>query len=399
MNNEYLGTDGQRHSVPPTLVITAVAHVPDADAVVTPDLKRAGDALVLVGNTAAEFGGSHLGALLGGFDDRARRQRARSRPGGACAIPPPARGAAHRPHPRLPRRQRGWPGRGAGRDGARRRAGRRRAAAAAQRSDRVAVRREHRPLRVRGRRRRRRLAGRRARRARGAAGRGDRRADHRSAARPRHAGRCRRRVPRRGRARERHPTALVLNAPGTNRDHDVAFALQLAGADADRSSSLHELAERPQLLARRADAGGRRRVQPCRRAGCRAHVRGVAAAGGRRRPARRSSPPASRSSASATGSRRWSAPGCCRARSATTPAAASSASGSRCSRRPATASGPRDIDAFDCPIAHGEGRYVHPDVDALERGGQVALRYAVEPQRQHGVDRRRVRPHAAWCWG
>ena len=27
------------------------------------------------------------------------------------------------------------------------------------------------------------------------------------------------------------PRAMVLAAPGTNRDHDVAFALQLAGAD------------------------------------------------------------------------------------------------------------------------------------------------------------------------
>ena len=29
LNNEYTGADGQRHAVPPTLVITAVAHVPD----------------------------------------------------------------------------------------------------------------------------------------------------------------------------------------------------------------------------------------------------------------------------------------------------------------------------------------------------------------------------------
>ena len=28
-----------------------------------------------------------------------------------------------------------------------------------------------------------------------------------------------------------------------------------------------------------------------------------------------------------------------------------------------------------CPIAHGEGRYVHPDPDDLAAGGQVALRY------------------------
>jgi phosphoribosylformylglycinamidine synthase subunit PurQ / glutaminase len=32
-------------------------------------------------------------------------------------------------------------------------------------------------------------------------------------------------------------------------------------------------------------------------------------------------------------------------------------------------------DTIQCPIAHGEGRYVHPDPLALEAAGQVALRY------------------------
>ena len=64
LNNEYLGSDGARHAVPPTLVITAVAHHPHADAAVTPDLKAAGDLLVLVGHTTAEFGGSHF-AMVG----------------------------------------------------------------------------------------------------------------------------------------------------------------------------------------------------------------------------------------------------------------------------------------------------------------------------------------------
>ncbi|HUC31858.1 MAG TPA: AIR synthase-related protein, partial [Ilumatobacteraceae bacterium] len=66
LNNEYLGSDGQRHAVPPTLVITAVAHVPDAARAVTPDLKQAGHALVLVGRTASEFGGSHFQLVHGG---------------------------------------------------------------------------------------------------------------------------------------------------------------------------------------------------------------------------------------------------------------------------------------------------------------------------------------------
>ena len=33
-------------------------------------------------------------------------------------------------------------------------------------------------------------------------------------------------------------------------------------------------------------------------------------------------------------------------------------------------------DLVDCPIAHGEGRYVHPDPAGLAASGQVALRYA-----------------------
>ena len=32
-------------------------------------------------------------------------------------------------------------------------------------------------------------------------------------------------------------------------------------------------------------------------------------------------------------------------------------------------------DELHCPIAHGEGRYVHPDPAQLEASGQVALRY------------------------
>ncbi|MEY4175354.1 MAG: phosphoribosylformylglycinamidine synthase subunit PurS/phosphoribosylformylglycinamidine synthase [Actinomycetota bacterium] len=63
LNNEYLGSDGQRHAVPPTLVITAMAHVPDADRVVTPDLKAVGSVLVQLGDSRAEFAGSHFAKL------------------------------------------------------------------------------------------------------------------------------------------------------------------------------------------------------------------------------------------------------------------------------------------------------------------------------------------------
>ncbi len=65
LNNEYVGSDGERHAVPPTLVITAVAHVPDANRCVTPDLADAGNVLMLIGVTDAEFAGSHYDMLHG----------------------------------------------------------------------------------------------------------------------------------------------------------------------------------------------------------------------------------------------------------------------------------------------------------------------------------------------
>ncbi len=65
LNNEYIGSDGQRHAVPPTLVITAVAHVPDADHCVTPDLAEPGNVLIVIGQTEPEFAGSHLDLVQG----------------------------------------------------------------------------------------------------------------------------------------------------------------------------------------------------------------------------------------------------------------------------------------------------------------------------------------------
>jgi phosphoribosylformylglycinamidine synthase len=42
-------------------------------------------------------------------------------------------------------------------------------------------------------------------------------------------------------------------------------------------------------------------------------------------------------------------------------------------------------DPIHCPIAHGEGRYVHPDPAALAAAGQVALRYS-SPNPNGSVD-------------
>ncbi|MEI8238528.1 MAG: phosphoribosylformylglycinamidine synthase subunit PurQ, partial [Actinomycetota bacterium] len=38
-----------------------------------------------------------------------------------------------------------------------------------------------------------------------------------------------------------------------------------------------------------------------------------------------------------------------------------------------------DLESIECPIAHGEGRYVHPDIDSLFSAGQVALTYRTNP--------------------
>jgi phosphoribosylformylglycinamidine synthase len=65
LNNEYTGADGRRHAVPPTLVITAVAHVPDAGQCVTPELVEPGNVVFVLGDTRAEFAGSHLDLVQG----------------------------------------------------------------------------------------------------------------------------------------------------------------------------------------------------------------------------------------------------------------------------------------------------------------------------------------------
>ena len=60
LNNEYFGTDGQRHAIPPTLLISSIGVMPDVKDAVTMDLKKAGNLLYLVGEFAPTFGGSHF---------------------------------------------------------------------------------------------------------------------------------------------------------------------------------------------------------------------------------------------------------------------------------------------------------------------------------------------------
>lgn len=170
------------------------------------------------------------------------------------------------------------------------------------------------------------------------------------------------------------PTAMVLAAPGTNRDHDVAFALDLAGADS-RITLLDELLERPSLLA---------------------DVQLLVVAGGF-------------SYADALGAgRMWSLAlthgvgdaltsfvaggnpvlGICNGFQVLTGTgllpgslAHNASGGFQCEWVRLEAPAGRcvwtqGLDPIDCPIAHGEGRYVHPDVVSLEAAGQVALRYS-----------------------
>jgi phosphoribosylformylglycinamidine synthase subunit PurSL len=50
LNNEYLGADGQRHAIPPTLLISAIGIIHDVNTAVTMDLKAAGNFIYLVGS-------------------------------------------------------------------------------------------------------------------------------------------------------------------------------------------------------------------------------------------------------------------------------------------------------------------------------------------------------------
>ena len=59
LNNEFTYGD-QTISIPPSLLITALGQVADIRQCVTMDLKEPGNVLFLVGETKAEFGGSHF---------------------------------------------------------------------------------------------------------------------------------------------------------------------------------------------------------------------------------------------------------------------------------------------------------------------------------------------------
>jgi phosphoribosylformylglycinamidine synthase subunit PurQ / glutaminase len=173
------------------------------------------------------------------------------------------------------------------------------------------------------------------------------------------------------------PLALVLAAPGTNRDHDVAFALEQAGSDV-RLAAVAELATEPAMLDdaqllvvaggfSHADALGAGRVfalDLVTRLGER--LTGFV---------ERGRPVLGICNGFQTLVRAGLLPG----------ALGHNAGGSfvcdwvALEAPDSTCVWTAGIDPFECPIAHGEGRFVHPDVDSLAAAGQIALRYTTGP--------------------
>lgn len=170
------------------------------------------------------------------------------------------------------------------------------------------------------------------------------------------------------------PTALVVAGPGTNRDRDLVLALELAGADAAIVLT-RELAARPEVLDRAqllAVAGG--------------FSYGDALGAGRMIALDLHALDAAVQAFVASGK---PVIGICNGFQALTragllPGALGHNAHGRFECRwvqldPEPGSAclwTRDLtQPIHCPIAHGEGRYVHPDPAGLAAAGQVALRY------------------------
>ncbi len=170
------------------------------------------------------------------------------------------------------------------------------------------------------------------------------------------------------------PTALVLAAAGTNRDHDVAFALDLAGAEA-RITLLSELIRRPALL----DVG-----QMVVIAGGFSYADALGAGRMFALQLEHRVGDALRDFVSA----RKPVIGICNGfqvltRTGLLPGALGHNSSGHFQCEWVTLTAPssrciwtREVATIDCPIAHGEGRYTHPDTAALAAAGQVAVRYS-----------------------
>jgi phosphoribosylformylglycinamidine synthase len=97
MKNDYTG-GGEKISIPPTVLFTAMSVIPDASEAMTSDFKQAGDVIYVLGLTRPELGGSELADELGVSSDsvpqvdalsareryRSMRKAARGRLANAC---------------------------------------------------------------------------------------------------------------------------------------------------------------------------------------------------------------------------------------------------------------------------------------------------------------------------
>ena len=169
--------------------------------------------------------------------------------------------------------------------------------------------------------------------------------------------------------------ALVVAGPGTNRDRDVAAALELAGATAEVVLA-SELVERPRLLddARLAVvAGGFSYADSLGAGRMLALDLALGIGDGLRRFVDAGRPVIGICNGFQVLTRAGLLPG----------ALGHNAQGRFDCRWVVLDPVPTSVsiwtdgldDTIHCPIAHGEGRYVHPDPDVLAAAGQVALRY------------------------
>jgi phosphoribosylformylglycinamidine synthase I len=171
------------------------------------------------------------------------------------------------------------------------------------------------------------------------------------------------------------PTALVIAGPGTNRDADLSLALELAGADptvvlATEAAAHPETLDDAQLLAiaggfSYGDAlGAGRMLALDLQVGLGERLRAFVDSG---------RPVIGICNGFQVLTRAKLLPG----------ALGHNAHGHFECRwvvlephRPSRCLWTKSIeDPIHCPIAHGEGRYVHPDPDTLAEAGQIALRY------------------------
>ena len=179
------------------------------------------------------------------------------------------------------------------------------------------------------------------------------------------------------------PAAIVVAGPGTNRDTDAVLALDLAGAEPSVVLA-GELTARPELLdgARILVVAGGFSYGDALGAGRMLALDLTAADGGRLGERLRSFVASGRPVLGICNgfqvlTRTGLLPG--RARAQRRRALRLPLGPARRRARPAARSG-RQVSTMSvhCPIAHGEGRYVHPDPDrpGRRRAGRAALRRA-----------------------